>query len=292
MAITKKKIIPLEVRDEYILGSGVSIGAAGSFDSAILRIKFDESWLGLNIYATWMDALGNAGDQTVITVLDLVDGEPNTYDIPVPQFATNYAGTVKLALSGYVIGGEAGKEVESLLNTVSGAFRVLESNAVPLDGGNTAASVAEQLLDSLNRHEVEIENRVTVFEGSVNSSITGFDKRIEAAEQTVGEVEERMTVVEAAEKSRAAAEIKRANAETTREGAESQRLLAEEARIANELKRQIEEDKRHDAELYRVGNENARLEAEARREALAGDLDAAFDELHAYAQALIGGGNA
>ena len=96
----------------------------------------------------------------------------------------------------------------------------------------------------------------------------------------------------AAEKSRAAAEIKRANAETTREGAESQRLLAEEARIANELKRQIEEDKRHDAELYRVGNENARLEAEARREALAGDLDAAFDELHAYAQALIGGGGA
>lgn len=208
MANIKKKIIPLEVRDEYILGSGVSIGAQGSFDAAVLRIKFDDSWLGLNIYATWMDALGNIGDQTVITVLDLVEGEPNTYDIPVPQFATNYAGTVKLALSGYVIGGEAGKEVESLLNTVSGAFRVLESNAVPLDGGNTAASVAEQLLNSLNRHEAEIENRVTIFENSVNSSIQEFDKRISDAEEIVAEVKaaetERQNVFEAAEGQRRA----------------------------------------------------------------------------------------
>ncbi len=148
MSTAKKKIIPIEVRDEYILGSGVSIGARGSYDSAVLRVKFDDSWIGLNKYATWTNANGEDGDQTIITALDLVDGEVDTYDIPVPAFATCVAGTVKISFTGYVIG-QGEETVDSLVNTVSGAFRVLDSNATKLDGGNTAASVAEQLVSDM-----------------------------------------------------------------------------------------------------------------------------------------------
>lgn len=159
MSTAKKKIIPIEVRDEYILGSGVSIGARGSYDFVVLRTKFDDSWIGLNKYATWTNALGKVGDSTIITALDLVDGEVDTYDIPVPAFATEEAGTVKVSFTGYVLGaGE--KTVDSLANTVSGAFRVLDSNATKLDGGNTAATVADQLfaaMDTVTEKMLEVE---------------------------------------------------------------------------------------------------------------------------------------
>lgn len=240
---TKKKIISLEVRDEYILGSGVAIGAQGSFDSSVLRVKFDDNWLGLNIYATWTDALGNVGDQTIVTVIDLVDGEANTYDIPVSTFATQHAGTVKLALSGYVIGGEAGNEIESLLNTVSGAFRVLESSATPLDGGKSVASVADQLLDSVNVFEEEIENRMSTLEGEMDARADALenaeDARAEAEKQRQinefgnvgyrwnGErtavVDENGDTVENANAGRVGAELARQDAELARQDAETKR---------------------------------------------------------------------
>lgn len=178
MAIKKKEII-LEVRDEYILGSGVSIGAAGSYDSVILRVKFDESWAGLNKYATWTNALGEMADQTIITQLYGVDGLENTYDIPVTAPAAKYAGTVKLSFTGYALSrGKDDRTVESLINTASGSFRVLESNADSLDGAGTAPSIADQLLGQLEDHMTEVNGKV------------------EAIEERASAVEERMTVVE------------------------------------------------------------------------------------------------
>lgn len=205
METTKKKIIPIEVRDEYILGSGVSIGAAGSFDSMVLRVKFDESWMGLNKYATWTDAQGNVGDQTIITALDLVGGEVYTYDIPVPKFATQHAGTVRLSFTGYVIGGDANNTVESLINTATGAFRVLESSATRLDGGNTAASIADQLLKQLADHMTEVNGEVEAIEKSV-SLVEGRMTTVEGEMEAVkGAEEERRKTFEKAESQRQSA---------------------------------------------------------------------------------------
>lgn len=202
MSEVNKKIISLEVRGEYILGSGVAIGAEGSFDSVYLRIKFDEHWLGLNIYATWQDALGNIADQQIfVTALDLVDGEPNTYDIPVTQFVTNYPGTVRLALSGYAIGGEAGNEIESLTNTVSGAFRVLKSGASRLDSGKIPATLEEQVVAKLNE----------------------TTKLLKDAEDDLAEFEAAEGAREEAEAERVKAENSRKEAENAREEAEAKR---------------------------------------------------------------------
>lgn len=180
MATTKKKIIPIEVRDEYILGSGVSIGAVGSFDSMVLRVKFDDSWIGLNKYATWTDAQGSIGDQTIITELDRADDE-NAYDIPVSAFVTQYAGTVKLSFTGYAVGGTADNLVESVINTATGTFRVLESNATRLDGGSVNENLAEQLTDTVNK----CTKRVAAAEGKIDE----FEEAEEAREERLEEVE-------------------------------------------------------------------------------------------------------
>lgn len=265
---TKKKIISLEVRDEYILGSGVAIGAQGSFDSSVLRVKFDDNWLGLNIYATWTDALGNVGDQTIVTVLDLVDGEANTYDIPVSTFATQHAGTVKLALSGYVIGGEAGNEIESLLNTVSGAFRVLESSATPLDGGKSEASVAAQLLKSVNEFEEGIGNRMSSLEG---------------------EMDARADALENAEDVRVEKEDARAEAEKQRQinefGNVGYRWNGERTAVVDENGDTVE-----NANAGRVGAELARQDAETKRQEDTAQAISRLDNAVAYFKSEIIGG--
>ena len=187
MATTKKKIIPIEVRDEYILGSGVSIGAAGSFDSMVLRVKFDDSWIGLNKYATWTDAQGNIGDQTIITELDRADDE-NAYDIPVSAFVTQYAGTVKLSFTGYAVGGTADNLVESVINTAAGSFRVLESTATRLDGGSVNATLAEQLTDTVNK----CTKRVAAAEGKIDEfeeAEGAREERLEEVESLVGDID-------------------------------------------------------------------------------------------------------
>ncbi len=210
MSEVKKKIISLEVRGEYILGSGVAIGAEGSFDSVYLRVKFDEHWLGLSIYATWEDALGHVGDQQIfLTALDLVDGEPDTYDIPVTQFVTKYPGTVRLALSGYVVGGEAGNEIESLINTVSGAFRVLKSGATRLDSGKVDATLEERVVSILNK---------------MTAIADGLKGAPEAEEERRENETERLN----SEDKRKANEANRENNESRRESQEAARGVKEE----------------------------------------------------------------
>ena len=222
MSEVKKKIISLEVRGEYILGSGVAIGAEGSFDSVYLRVKFDEYWLGLNIYATWQDALGNVGNQTIVTALDLVDGEPDTYDIPVTQFVTNYPGTVRLALTGYTLGGGAGNEIETLTNTVSGAFRVLKSGAIRLDGGNVPASVVEQVQDAVSRAASAV--------AEAEDTNTDTKELLDDAEEAENTRKLNENARKANEQSRQSAENERVSAETERANAENERVSAETER--------------------------------------------------------------
>lgn len=253
MSTAKKKIIPIEVRGEYILGSGVSIGARGSYDSVVLRTKFDDSWIGLNKYATWTNAFGVDGDQTIITALDLVDGEVDTYDIPVPAFATEEAGTIKVSFTGYVLG-DGKKTVDSLANTVSGAFRVLDSNATKLDGGDTDATFADQLLaamDTVTEDMLELKGNMDIFTADMS--------RINSSEE----------VRAAKEAERQSAEDERASSETERENAEAVR---------------------DNAERIRARDEDIRAKNEVRREAVFGDLESALDAIIEIQNALMGGG--
>jgi hypothetical protein len=267
MDTTNKKIIPIEVRDEYMLGSGVSIGARGSYDSMVLKVKFDEKWLGLNKYATWTNAQGKDGDQTLFTALDLVDGETDTYYIPVPAFATEYAGTVKLSFSGYTLSGTAEEPVESLLNTVAGSFRVLESNAIRLDGGGITPTLAEQLTNTVN----ECVNRVVDAEGMIEE----FEKKEAERQQEEDERQQE--------------EDERIEAEKARDGNEVIRQSNERGRGENEGLRQALEDIRIANENKRISNETSREERFSEMEKLVGDLPEAVEAILALQESLIGG---
>ena len=294
MSEVNKKIISLEVRGEYILGSGVTIGAQGSFDSVYLRIKFDDKWLGLNKYATWMNALNEVGTQELLTALYLAPGEPDTYDIPVPQFATKYAGTVRLALSGYVIGGEAGREIESLLNSVSGAFKVLESGAVRLDGGKIDATLAERVAEQLNRATVKLDEAEDKL-SDIGDKLDEFDRAEAGRNAAEGQRY-------AAEIGRQEAEIKRFRDEVARDDAENGyeneegefingRVQNEAARVQSENTRIVNESRRERNEVSRIEEEKKRDQKIADLEERINNLDEDLDDIITMQNALIKGGD-
>jgi hypothetical protein len=145
------KIIECQVNDEYILGSGVVIGAAGSYGGVILRLAFNESWIGLSLAATFVDALGQDKEYVGISQSMGVEGEFMTYDVPIPGVALKYPGRSKLTITGYSVykveeNGEVSYRKDRVTNTATAFFRVLESDTVMVSDEGVDASIAEQAL--------------------------------------------------------------------------------------------------------------------------------------------------
>lgn len=142
-----KRTIECTVNNEYIVGGGVPIGAAGSHDDVILRLSFNEMWLGLNIYATFTDALGENPTVVLLMASMLVPGETMVYDVTVPAAAKRVSGSMTLALTGYTVtGGVEGQAT----NTAECKFRVLRSKVALADDGTVDATLAAQLLAEMN----------------------------------------------------------------------------------------------------------------------------------------------
>jgi hypothetical protein len=210
-----KRIIECSVSDEYLLGGGVPIGAAGSHDDVVLRLAFGDAWAGLNIYATFTDALGQQSIVVLLLPSMLVPGEAMTYDVPIPAVAKRESGRMLLGLTGYMI--VNGNE-DMATHTAEAFFRVLPSKVALADDGSVDATLAQQLQDELNKFA---------------------DVYIEESERQENEI-----IRQASETEREEAEALRADAETERVAAEADREDAESAREAAENERVIAEGER------------------------------------------------
>jgi hypothetical protein len=306
MATTKKKIIPIEVRDEYILGSGVSIGAVGSYDSMVLRVKFDDSWIGLNKYATWTDAQGNSGQQTQLSPFELVDGEAHTYDVSVPQLPLTYAGPVRLSFTGYAMTAD-GASIDRIMNTATGTFIVLESNAMRLVDGNLDASLGEQLkaiADKCAGIAADAEDKMEAFEDAEDTRDYYESQRLKNEGGRTSAEEQRQINEFGAlgnyyDKSEDVVRNSEGggvpNAEGGRVGAEIQRRHDEADRVQKESERVNNENTRILDENARIANENTRINKDEIRdikiskiEYLIGDVEKAVDGILAIQANLIG----
>ncbi len=142
------RIIPCNVTQEYIQGSGVVVGAAGSHDDVILRLTFNDMWNDLSIYATFRDALGENPTVVVIVETMAVEGMPNTYDLPIPALPKGKEGRMMLTLSGYSIVNDSLEDTATV--TTTAYFRVMPSDYILLDDGSIDATIAQQLLTAIN----------------------------------------------------------------------------------------------------------------------------------------------
>lgn len=261
------RIIHCRVNDEYVVGSGVPIGAAGSSGDVLLSLDFNDMWVGLSIVATFISALGT--HTTVVPLMPsmLENGATMTYLVPIPAEAKNEEGRCKLTLSGYTVtkiddNGESQYVKDSLTNTTTAFFRVLQSDAGIFEDTGIEPSLEERVLDELNTFQETIDEWLEQETGRENDRIQREELRVEA------EIE------------RQSNEIERESNEIEREQAENGRNNAETERVENESSRELAEQQRKQDEDERIANELA-------RQAVMGDLDAALDKIIAIQDSLI-----
>lgn len=149
----EQNIVKLQISNEYIQGSGVSVGAVGSHDDVLLEMDFRPStvWAGTTRRAIFSNALGENRTVIVLTTNLLEEGQGEVYLVPVPQQAKDVAGECFLTVEGFVTDG-SGKEIVRCV-TEEARFRVLPSKLYTNDSAPVTPSQAEQLqaeIDSIN----------------------------------------------------------------------------------------------------------------------------------------------
>lgn len=182
-----KRIIELTVDREYVSGSGVVIGSAGSHDDVTLRIEFGDVWIGYNIYATFRDARGEHPTITLLTSSMLAPGKDMTYLVDVPAAAKLCAGRSMLTLSGYSLR-EDGSEEDAATNTATAYFRVLQSDFALADDGSVEATLAQQLQNELREHEETVQSQI-------EGHRTEIEEKLREHESEVGEAVRRTEAI-------------------------------------------------------------------------------------------------
>ena len=138
-----RRIIPCQVTDEYVRGSGVVVGAAGSHNDVALRLVFGPMWAGTARSIVWKDALGGNPTVTILGTDLLETGETEVYIVPIPAEPKALAGDLSMTIKGAVVEGEV--ETSATL-TARAFFTVMESDwdEYAAESGDITPSQAEQ----------------------------------------------------------------------------------------------------------------------------------------------------
>lgn len=119
------RTIPIQVKNEYIVGDGVPVGAAGSHNDVILRMEFSDMWSGLAKTVQFRDALGEDTIDIILTADKMESWDGNVYLVPIPYGAKAYAGKMTVGIKGVSVDAENAETRATL--AVYGSFDVAES---------------------------------------------------------------------------------------------------------------------------------------------------------------------
>lgn len=269
----ERRTICIQVRDYLMQRAGESAGASGSDRAAALRLTFDKSWAGLTKTVYFTDAREEASTSQVLGLGDLVAGETETYDVPIPANALKYEGRATVTVRGVALD-ESG-QTERAVTTAAILLKVLDSKLPETVGelGQVEPTAAEQLqaeIDGLKALFLTSASQAKASQEAAAASETNA-KASEAAAQ------ESETQAAASAAAAAGSAAQAAAIETEARTREAARQAAETARAQAETERQQAETGREDAEAQRAQAEADRAAAEAAR-----DLWEDYDPTHAY----------
>lgn len=231
----EQNIVKLQISNEYIQGSGVSVGAVGSHDDVLLEMDFRPSavWSGTTRRAIFANALGENRTVIVLTTNLLEEGQGEIYLVPVPQQTKDVAGECFLTVEGFVTDGN-GKEIVRCV-TEEARFRVLPSKLYTNDSAPVTPSQAEQL-------QAEIDSIKTTI---VNAGIS--ERNAKASEEAAAYSEQ------AAQTSKEFAQAFAARADASKDEAQRQAAAAANYAAAAERSRAAITDMSVSAEALPTG---------------------------------------
>ena len=230
-----QNIVKIQISNEYIQGSGVSVGAVGSHDDVLLEMDFRPSavWSGTTRRAIFANALGENRTVIVLTTNLLEEGQGEIYLVPVPKQAKDVAGECFLTVEGFVTDGN-GKEIVRCV-TEEARFRVLPSKLYTNDSAPVTPSQAEQL-------QAEIDSIKTTI---VNAGIS--ERNAKASEEAAAYSEQ------AAQTSKEFAQAFAARADASKDEAQRQAAAAANYAAAAERSRAAITDMSVSAEALPTG---------------------------------------
>ena len=175
-----KRMIPIEVRDEYVLGAGRVIGAKGSHDDVALRVEFNEMWRGKSVTAVWLNAVGESPVVAPINFSNWEGSNPLICIIDIPAKAKSAVGDAMLTIRGFT---SVDGETESTATlTATAYFKVLES-----DFDNEAEEGEEE--DKLNLYQ-KLQNSITALDAKMSNAIDASEDAVEARDNVLSAKEE------------------------------------------------------------------------------------------------------
>ena len=164
----EQRIIKLSVKNEYILGEGVVIGAAGSHDEVLLELDFRASpvWHGTTKKAIFYDAMYKNPATILLTTNLLAEGQTDVYYVPVPQAAKTAAGDCFLTVEGTVVEGSGENAKETVRVTTKEARFPVLPNKRYLNETPITPTQAEQLQAEID----DIKNTVSEAKDSADAA--------------------------------------------------------------------------------------------------------------------------
>jgi hypothetical protein len=181
----EKRIIVLEIKDEYILGDGVSVGAQGSHDDVVLRMEFSSAWSETTKRVEWINAFGESVGVTIITPLML--HKENVYDVAVPAAVKEHGGKITLTVQGVIIDEVTGVETVKI-TTEEAHFRVLKSFSGITEQDDVMPSQAEQLQAEIDAIKQAVGGIIKVRDDAQNAA-TIAENNAERAESAAENAE-------------------------------------------------------------------------------------------------------
>lgn len=136
----ERRTICIQVRDYLMQRAGESAGASGSDRAAALRLTFDKSWAGLTKTVYFTDAREEASTSQVLGLDDLVAGESETYDVPIPANALKYEGRATVTVRGVAL--DTSGQTERAVTTAQAA--AIETEARTREAARQAAETARE----------------------------------------------------------------------------------------------------------------------------------------------------
>jgi len=181
------RIVELSIDNEWIRGDKVFAGATGSHDDVILRMKFGEMWEGLAKTVEFLDAYHENAVVVMLTTDLLVDGETETYDVPIPAKAKTFSGKMIVTVKGVTV---VDQVETSATMTVYGEFEIKDSL------WNSTAEIVSDITPTLAAQlQAEIEGiKATIVEAAESAETAS-----EAAETAVAAAETASNAAETAE---------------------------------------------------------------------------------------------
>lgn len=170
----EQRIIPLKIKDEFISGAGVSVGAVGSHDDVLLEMDFRDSpaWTGTTRRVIFSNALGENRTPILLTIDLLEEGQSEVYLVPVPAEAKEVAGECFLTVEGFIGEGELEKV---RIVTEEATFRVLPSRLYSNDNPSLTPTEAEQLqkeVDAFKESVAQVNTALTEIKESADAAAT------------------------------------------------------------------------------------------------------------------------